>query len=158
MNKYDEGIKIIEKSCGNNKDNIIALATVAREKNEHGYAFPNVREVDAFYEDGKFYITTWGKSNKILQIEENEEVAFSVGLEGIYGRGIAKNLGWVLDPNNAEIRDKVRIAFKDWYDHANNEEDKNCVIMAIDITTVTIFKDHGSVQYRLDLVNKTEIK
>ena len=28
MNRYEEGIKLIEESCGNGKDNVIALSTV----------------------------------------------------------------------------------------------------------------------------------
>lgn len=72
---------------------------------------PFVREVDAMYEDGVFYITTYGTSLKMQQIAKNPEVAFAVGNEWFSGNGIAENLGWVLDPKNAEIRAKLRQAF-----------------------------------------------
>ncbi|MCQ4991473.1 pyridoxamine 5'-phosphate oxidase family protein, partial [[Clostridium] symbiosum] len=39
---------------------------------------------------------------------------------------VGKNLGWVLEPQNTEIRKKLRSAFADWYDMANNENDENC--------------------------------
>lgn len=39
----------------------------------------------AYYEDGVFYVTTSAKSNKMQQIAQNKEVAFSVDFEGIYG-------------------------------------------------------------------------
>lgn len=31
MSRYKEGLKIIEESCGNGKDNVINLATIAME-------------------------------------------------------------------------------------------------------------------------------
>ena len=40
---------------------------------------PYVRDVNAYYEDGVFYVTTWGKSNKMQQIAQNKNVAFSGG-------------------------------------------------------------------------------
>jgi len=158
MDRYSEGMKLIEESCGNGKDNIIALATIAVDLNSEGNPQPFVREVDAYYESGVFYVTTWGKSNKMLQIAQNKEVGFVVCKEGVSGSGIGENLGWVLDPQNAEIRTKLRKAFSNWYDHANNEQDENCVILAIRMTRGTIFRDEGALRYNLDLVNKKEIE
>jgi len=158
MNRYKEGVRLIEESCGNGKDNVIALATIGVDPNVGGNPHPYVREVDAYYEDGTFYITTWGKSNKIIQIAKNKEVGFVVCKEGISGSGIGENLGWVLDPQNADLRLKLRKAFSNWYDHANNEQDKNCVILAIHMTRGTIFRDEGATRYNLDLVNKKEIE
>lgn len=158
MNRYSEGLRLIEESCGNGKDNVIALATIAEGTSPDGNPHPYVREVDAYYEEGVFYITTWRKSNKIMQIAKNKEVGFVVCKEGISGSGIGKNLGWVLDPQNAELRTKLRKAFSNWYDHANNEQDENCVILAICMTRGTIFKDEGATIYNLDLVNKKEIE
>lgn len=157
MSRYEEGLKMLETSCGNGRDNIIALATIATETNEAGNPHPFVREVDAYYEDGIFYVTTWGKSNKIQQIAKNKDVGFVVCQEGISGSGIGENLGWVLDPKNAELRLKLREAFSNWYDHANNEQDENCVILAIKMTRVAIFRDEGKIQYNLDLINKKEL-
>jgi len=158
MDRYSEGMRLIEESCGKGKDNIIALATIAVDTNSEGNPQPFVREVDAYYESGVFYVTTWGKSNKMLQIAQNKEVGFVVCKEGVSGSGIGENLGWVLDPQNAEIRTKLRKAFSNWYDHANNEQDENCVILAIRMTRGTIFRDEGALRYNLDLVNKKEIE
>ena len=95
-------------------------------------------------------------SNKMQQIAKNKEVAFAVCFEGISGSGIGENLGWVLDSKNAEIRTKLRKAFNDWYDQANNEQDENCVILAIHIIRCTIFRDHGAVRYNMDFGNELE--
>ena len=72
--------------------------------------------VDAYYEDGVFYVTTWATSTKMRQIAQNQEVSFAVHFEGISGNAIGENLGWVLDPKNAELRTKLRTVFADWYD------------------------------------------
>lgn len=157
MSRYEEALRLIEESCGNGKDQVIALSTIAARTNADGCPRPCVREVSAYYEDGVFYVTTWAASNKMQQIAQNKEVAFSAAFEGIYGNGIGENLGWVLDPKNAELRAKLRKVFADWYDQANNEQDENCVILAIRITQATIFRDHGAVRYTLDFVNKVEI-
>lgn len=158
MNRYEEGMKLIEESCGNRKDNTIALSTIATGSGADGFPRPSVRDVSAYYEDGVFYVTTSAKSNKMQQIAHNKEVAFSVCFEGIYGHGIGENLGWVLEPQNAVLRTKLREVFADWYDDANNEQDENCVILEIRITSATIFRDHGAVRYKLDLANKVEVE
>ena len=45
------------------KDSIVALATAIEN-------IPYVRSVDAFYEDGAFYVLTYGLSSKMKQIEQ----------------------------------------------------------------------------------------
>ncbi len=155
MSKYEEGLKIIEERFGNNKDNFISLATIATEPSADGNPRPVVRDVDACYEDGVFYIVTYANSNKMRQIAQNKEVAFSA-IDWFSGNGTGENLGWVLDPKNAEIRAKLRTVFAEWYDFANDESDKNCCILAIRITRGTVIKDHGAVRYNMDFVNKIE--
>lgn len=156
MSRYEEGLKVMEERCGNGKDNLISLATIAMEPNADGNPRPYIRELDAYYEDGVFYVTTWSKSTKMQQIAQNQEVAFSVCSQWLSGNGIGENLGWVLDPKNAGIRSKLRAAFAEWYDFANNEADENCIILAIRITHATVIKDHGAVRYNMDFVNKVE--
>jgi hypothetical protein len=95
-------------------------------------------------------------SGKIKQIAENNTIGFAVCFDGITGIGIGENLGWVLDPKNAELRLKLRNAFSDWYDAANNEQSPECIILAVKITKAAIFRDHGAVKYSLDFENKRE--
>ncbi|KAB1438687.1 pyridoxamine 5'-phosphate oxidase family protein [Candidatus Galacturonibacter soehngenii] len=155
MSKFEEGMKILNERFGNNKDNVISLATISLEQSEDGKPRPCVRDVDAYYEDGVFYIVTYALSNKVKQISANPEVSISVNFEDFFSSGIGKNLGWVLDPSNAQIRDKLRIAFKDWYDFANNENDKNCCFLAIYLTKGTLRIDHGAEFYHFDFENKS---
>lgn len=155
MSKYEEGLKILEEKFGNNKDNIIALATIARYPTADGRPRPVVRDVDAYYEDGVFYVVTWGESSKMQQITQNNEVAIAVAFEWFTANGIGENLGWVLDQKNAEIRTKLRTTFAKWYDSANNENDKNCCFLAIHLTKGIININHHETLYHMDFENKT---
>jgi hypothetical protein len=103
-----------------------------------------------------FYITTTATSGKARQIAANNNAAFAVHFEGISGNGIVENLGWVLDPKNADLRSKLRKAFRDWYDAANNEQSQECIILAVRITKAVIIRDHGAVKYSLDFANMRE--
>jgi hypothetical protein len=154
MNIYDEGSRLLEGIFGNGKDNVIALATIAREPNIDGTPRPVVRGVDAYYENGVFYITTHEKSNKIQQIKENPEVSIASCSEMFTANGLGENLGWVLDPKNADLRNKLRTAFAPWYDIANNEMDKNCCILAIRLTKGTLNVNHWEKLYHMDFVNQ----
>lgn len=158
MSMYEEGIKLIEEKFGNSKDNLLSLATIARESGVDGRPRPVVRGVDAYYEDCTFYVVTNAKSNKMLQIEQNPEVSISFCSEMFTANGVGENLGWVLDPKNAEIRLKLRTAFAAWYDMANNENDENCCILAIRLTRGTLNINHWEKLYHLDFVNKTDME
>ena len=158
MNTFEEGKKLLEEKFGNNKDNLIAIATIAREPNSGGNPRPVVRSVDAYYAEGTFYVVTNGQSNKMLQIAQNSEVSVAGCSEMFTASGIGENLGWVLAPQNAEIRAKLRTAFADWNDMANNEADENCCILAIHLTKGTLNINHWEKLYHMDFVNKTDME
>lgn len=158
MNEYEEGLKLIEEIFGNGKDNVISLATIARESGADGKPRPIVRSVNAYYEDCTFYVVTYAKSNKMLQVAENSEVSVAGCLEMFTANGVAENLGWVLAPQNAEIRTKLRTTFAEWYDMANNEKDENCCILAIRLTKGTLNVNHWEKLYHMDFVNKTDME
>jgi len=155
MSKYDEGMAILEKKFGNNKDNIVALATIALEPTADGKPRPVVRDVDAYYEDGVFYVITWGESSKMLQIAQNNEIAITPCFGWFTASGVGENLGWVLDPKNAELRTKLRKAFEKWYDMANDENNKNCCYLALRLTNGIININHHEKLYFMDFANKT---
>lgn len=154
MNEFQEGLRLIDEIFGNGKDNLISLATIAREVSSEGRIRPVVRTVDAYYEDGVFYVVTSGKSNKMMQIADNSEISIAGYLDMFTANGVGKNLGWVLEPQNVEIRNKLRMAFANWYDEANYEQDKNCCILAIYLTKGTLNINHWEKLYHMDFVNK----
>ena len=158
MSNYEEGLKLLEEKFGNGKDNVISLATIAREPGSKGEPRPVVRSVDAYYENGVFYVVTYAKSNKMQQIAENTEVSVAGCFEMFTASGTGENLGWVLDPKNAEIRNKLRTAFAEWYDMANNEKDENCCFLAIHLTKGTLNINHWEKLYYMDFVNKTDME
>jgi len=155
MNNYEKGLAILEEKFGNSKDNVMGLATIALEPNSEGKPRPVVRDVDAFYEDGAFYVITYSKSTKMQQIEQNKEVAIAVNFEWFTASGIGENLGWVMKPENAEMRTKLRKAFEKWYDMANNEKDENCCILKICLANGIINLNHHETLIYMDFVNKT---
>ena len=145
MQTYETAMNIMAERFG--KDTLIAIATT-----EEG-ALRN-RMVDAYYEDGAFYVATYGLSNKMRQIEKNPDVAVC-SADWFSGQGIGENLGWALAPENAEIRLKLREAFAVWYDLANNEQDKNCCFLKIRLTTGMLIKDHHALRYQIDFTGKS---
>ena len=154
MSTFDEGLRLIDETFGNGKDNLISVATIAREPGNAGQPRPVVRTVDAYYKNGVFYAVTNAQSNKMLQIAQNPEVSVAGCQEMFTACGIGENLGWVLKPSNADIRGKLRKVFAAWYDEANNEKDENCCIMAIRLTKGTLNVNHWEKLYHMDFINK----
>lgn len=113
------------------KDTILSLATV-----ENGV--PYVRNVDAYYEDGAFYIITHALSNKMRQIAENPTVA--VAGEWFTAHGKAVNLGYFGKAENRAAADKLKKAFAAWIDNGhNNFEDENTIILCVELTDGLLF-------------------
>ena len=75
-------------------DSIIALATTVDN-------IPYVRNVNAFYENGAFYVLTYGLSNKVTQININPTVAISGDWFTAHGKGL--NLGYFGKAENTPI-------------------------------------------------------
>ncbi len=158
MTQFEEGFKLLDDKFGGGKDNLVSLATIVREGGGDGSPRPVVRVVDAYYEDGVFYATTNAKSNKMLQIAKNPEVSVASATEMFTASAVGENLGWVLDPKNADVRKKLRATFAAWYESANNEKDENCCILAIRLTRGTLNINHWEKLYHMDFVTKTSME
>lgn len=134
MKKIDPAAeKIMIERFG--KDTVIALATV-----ENGV--PYVRSVNAYYENGAFYIITYAKSNKIKQIECNPAVAIAGDWFTAHGKGI--DLGWFGKAENRAISEKLKTAFAEWIDNGHNDfEDENTIILCVELTDGLLLS-HGT--------------
>ena len=122
------------------KDSIIALATAIDN-------VPYVRNVDAFYENGAFYVLTHGLSNKMKQIEENPAVALSGEWFTAQGKGI--QLGYFGKADNARIAEKMRDVFSAWIDNGHNDfDDINTCILRIELTSGILFSN--GKRYEID--------
>lgn len=115
------------------KDSIVALATAVDN-------VPYVRSVDAFYEDGAFYVLTHGLSGKMQQIERNETVALSGEWFTAQGKGV--NMGYFGKTENFRIANKMKQLFSTWIDNGhNNFEDINTCILRIQLTSGVLFSN-----------------
>lgn len=151
---YEEAMKLLEQQAGN-KDGLISLSTISLEKSDDDRSRPSARIVDAYYEDGAFYIVTHVSSNKMKEIMINPEVAVCVIVENFTARGIGVNLGWVCDEKNTEIITKLRNTFAAWYYNANNEEDKGTCILKLQLTKGSWYDAHEGIGTEIDFINKT---
>jgi len=112
---------------------LIALATSSDNR-------PFVRAVNAYYENGAFYIMTDASTGKMKQIEANPEVALCGEL--FNGRGNAVNIGHVLREEHRELMKTLRVVLAEWYEYGNvDEEDPNTVILKIELTQATVIED-----------------
>jgi len=153
MSKYDEAMKLLNEQAGN-KDGLISLSTIALEAGADGRSRPAARLVDAYYEDGAFYIVTYATSNKMLQIAQNPEVAICIIVENFTADGIGENLGWVCDEKNTAIMAKLRTIFAEWYNDANNDEDPNTCLLRIRLTKGLWNDPHKGIKTEIDFINK----
>ena len=128
-----EAEKIMIERFG--KDSVIALATT---KN----GVPYVRNVNAYYEDGAFYIITYARSNKIKHIKNNPIVAIAGDWFTAHGRGI--NLGYFGKKENEMIAEKLKIAFAEWINNGHtNFDDENTIILCVELTDGLLLS-HGT--------------
>ena len=128
-----EAEKIMVERFG--KDTVIALSTT-----ENG--IPSVRYVDAFYENGAFYVITYALSNKMKHIKNNPIVAIASEWFTAHGKGI--NLGYFGKPENKAIAEKLKIAFAGWIDNGHvNFDDENTIILRIELTDGLLLS-HGT--------------
>lgn len=122
------------------KDSIIALATAIDN-------IPYVRNVDAFYENGAFYVLTHGLSGKMKQIKENPAVALSGEWFTAQGKGV--HLGYFGKADNARIAEKMRDVFSAWIDNGHNDfDDINTCILRIELTSGILFSN--GKRYEID--------
>ena len=122
------------------KDSIIALATTVD-------GTPYVRNVNAFYDNGAFYVLTYGLSNKMKQIAANPGVAIAGDWFTAHGEGV--NLGYLGREENKEIAEKMRTVFAEWLDNGHNQfEDVNTCILKIALTRGLLLS-HGT-RYEID--------
>lgn len=128
-----EAEKIMIERFG--KDTVIALATIENE-------IPYVRYVNAYYENGAFYIITYALSNKIKHMESNPSIAIAGEWFTAHGKGI--NLGYFRKKENHMIAEKLKNVFAEWIDNGhNNFDDENTIILCIELTDALLLS-HGT--------------
>ena len=128
-----EAEKIMIERFG--KDTVVALATVENE-------VPYVRYVNAYYENGAFYIITYAHSNKMKHMENNPTIAIAGEWFTAHGKGI--NLGYWGQEENHFIAEKLKNAFAEWIDNGHyNFNDENTIILCVELTDGLLLS-HGT--------------
>ena len=109
------------------KDTIISLATTEN-------ATPYVRYVNAYYENGSFYIITHALSNKIKHIKANPVVAIAGQWFTAHGRGVS--LGYFGKKENCVMAEKLKKVFAQWIDNGHTDfSDENTIILCVQLTS-----------------------
>ena len=117
------------------KDTVIALATTENET-------PHVRYVNAYYENGAFYIITYALSNKMKHIKNNPVVAIAGEWFTAHGNGIS--LGYFGKKENYVIADKLKEVFAEWIDNGHTDfDDENTIILRVELTDGLLLS-HGT--------------
>lgn len=133
MKLSDEAKEIMMERFG--KDTIISLATA----NDN---IPYVRNVNAYYENGAFYIISHALSDKMKQIEKNPTIA--IAGEWFTGHGKGINLGYFGKEENGIIAEKLKNVFAEWIDNGhNNFDDENTIILCVELTDGLLLS-HGT--------------
>lgn len=142
MEVFEKSLEVMEDLFA--KDYQFALATTNNN-------IPSVRFIDTFYEDGCFYIVTYALSNKVKELEINQDVALCRKLFSF--KGTAKNIGHPLKPENSAIREKLIHAFEPWYFAHNNENDENMCYVKVELSEGFFYKD--GTGYKANFKEKT---
>ena len=112
-------------------DSTIALATV-----ENGV--PYVRNVNAYYESGAFYIITHARSNKMRHIKNNHTVA--IAGEWFTAHGTGADLGYWGKQENQGMAETLKTVFAAWIDNGHTDlGDENTVILRVELTDGLLF-------------------
>lgn len=131
MKLNGEAEKILTERFG--KDTLIALAT------ESG-GTPYVRAVNAYYEDGAFYVITHALSNKMRQLAQNPTAAIAGEWFTAHGTGVS--LGYIGKEENRRIADKLKEVFSSWLGNGHvNLQDENTVLLCIRLETGVLFSN-----------------
>ena len=129
MKLNDETEKLLTERFG--KDSLIALAT------ESG-GTPYVRAVNAYYEDGAFYVITHALSNKMQQLAQNPAAAIAGEWFTAHGTGV--NLGYIGKEENLRIAGRLKEAFASWLGNGHVDlRDENTVLLCIRLETGVLF-------------------
>lgn len=117
------------------KDSLVALATT-----ENGA--PRVRVVNAYYEDGAFYVLTHALSGKMRQLAQDPRA--SIAGEWFTANGEGRSLGFVGRPGNQAIAARLRQAFAGWLGNGHTDlADENTHILCIRLADGVLFS-HGA--------------
>ena len=137
-------LQLLDEKFG--KDTLIALATSDNN-------IPSVRIVNSYYENGCFYTVTHNSTVKMKQIKNNPLVSVC-SEQWFTARGTAENLGYVCDPKNEALINKLRNVFAEWYYNGHtNESDPSTCILCIHLANGTLYHNGEKFEINFQIKN-----
>ena len=91
-----------------------------------------VRDVNAYYDDGKMYVLSKITNTFMHHIAKCPNVGLCHGSHNM--QGVARSLGHPLDPQNADLRKKLKKEFSLNYDEYVTETNTDMRIVEITVT------------------------
>ena len=133
VKRCEEAESIMAERFG--RDTVIALATV-----EGGV--PYVRYVDAYYEDGSFYVVTYALSNKMRHLAGGSSAAIAGDWFTAHGKGV--NMGAFGSVDNRALAEKLESVFSAWIHNGDSDlTSTDTVILKIELTDGVLLS-HGA--------------
>lgn len=116
-------------------DSVIALATLDDGR-------PSVRYVNAYYEDGAFYVITHARSAKMQQIARSPRVALAG--DWFTGHGMAESLGAFASAANGVLAQTLQRVFAGWINNGHSDlSSSDTIILRITLTDGVAYA-HGA--------------
>ena len=138
---YTRGLEVMEENFGHLVE--MSLGSAADGEVE-------VRDVHAYYVDGKMYVLSKQNNTLLRHISKCPNVGLCHGPHKMHG--IARPIGHPLDAANAELRKKLKREFSLNYDEYVTESNPEMLIVEITITKAQTFTRYH--RYMIDFVNK----
>lgn len=111
----------------------------------------SIREVHAYYRDGKMYLLSKASNSLMHDIQSCPGVGMCHASNNIYGT--ARSLGHPLDASNADLRKFLKRQFSMNYSDYVNESNPEMRIVEITVTHAETFTRYH--RYEIDFVNQT---
>lgn len=105
-----------------------------------------VRDLNTYYDNGKFYVLSKAGNSLVRDIAVNPRVGLCHGSHNIYG--IAKSLGHPLEAKNAALRKMLKRQFSLNYDEYVTEHDPEMRIVEITVTQAETYSRYH--RYEID--------
>ena len=138
---YKRGLEVMEENFGHVME--MSLGSAADGEVE-------VRDVNAYYVDGKFYVLSKMNNTLMHHIAKCPNVGLCHGPHKM--RGVARSLGHPLEASNAELRKKLKKEFSLNYDEYVTESDPDMRFVEITLTIAQTFTRYH--RYMIDFVNE----
>ena len=138
---YTRGLEVLEENFGH----VVEMSLGSAADGEVA-----VRDVNAYYADGKMYVLSKTTNTFMHHIAKCANVGLCHGSHNL--QGVARSLGHPLDEANAELRKRLKKQFSLNYDEYVTENNPDMRIVEITITKAETYTRYH--RYDIDLVNK----